>query len=125
MECQAWSLLRRYGIVFRRLLTRESGAAPWRELTRVYRRLEARGEIRGGRFVAGFTGEKYALPDAFTALGAVTSRALIIGLGYTLIWEGVLAGLLEGTKFLSVRQAMLGVSSDSTALSKLAVPLPI
>ena len=48
---QAWALLRRYGVVFRRLLTRETNAAPWRELARVYRRLEARGEIRGGRFV--------------------------------------------------------------------------
>ena len=44
----------------------------------------------------------------------MTSRALIIGLGYTLIWEGVLAGLLEGTQFLSVRQAMLGVSAALT-----------
>ncbi|MEX2184017.1 MAG: ABC transporter permease subunit [Chloroflexota bacterium] len=47
----------------------------------------------------------------FTALGAITSRALILGLGYTLLWEGVLAGLLEGTRFLSVRQATLGVAS--------------
>ena len=51
VELQAWTLLRRYGVVFRRLLTRETNAAPWRELARVYRRLEARGEIRGGRFV--------------------------------------------------------------------------
>src|SRR4029077_13977428 len=47
VEVQARSLLRRYGVVFRRMLTRESAAAPWRELARVYRRLEARGEIRG------------------------------------------------------------------------------
>ncbi|MEX1173389.1 MAG: ABC transporter permease subunit [Chloroflexota bacterium] len=47
----------------------------------------------------------------FTALGAITSRALILGLGYTLLWEGVLAGLLEGTRFLSVRQATLGIAS--------------
>jgi ABC-2 type transport system permease protein len=57
-------------------------------------------------------GTAYAV--AFTALGVVTSRALIIGLGYTLIWEGVLAGLLEGTRFLSVRQATLGVASGLT-----------
>jgi len=68
VECQAWSLLRRYGIVFRRLLIRETAAAPWRELTRVYRRLEARGEIRGGRFVSGMSGEQYALPDAVPVL---------------------------------------------------------
>jgi len=71
LEHQAWSLLRRYGIVFRRLLTRETAAAPWRELTRVYRRLEARGEIRGGRFVSGMAGEQYALPDAIPALREV------------------------------------------------------
>jgi len=71
VECQAWSLLRRYGIVFRRLLIREPAAAPWRELTRVYRRLEARGEIRGGRFVSGMSGEQYALPDAVPVLREV------------------------------------------------------
>jgi ATP-dependent helicase Lhr and Lhr-like helicase len=63
IEIQARALLGRYGIVFRRVLTREVTAAPWRELTRVYRRLEARGEIRGGRFVAGMSGEQFALPD--------------------------------------------------------------
>jgi ABC-2 type transport system permease protein len=50
----------------------------------------------------------------FTALGLVTSRALIVGLGYTLVWEGVLAGILEGTRFLSVRQATLGVAAALT-----------
>ena len=64
VERQAWALLRRYGIVFRRLLARETNAATWRELTRVYRRLEARGEIRGGRFVTGMPGEQFALPEA-------------------------------------------------------------
>jgi ATP-dependent Lhr-like helicase len=57
-------LLRRYGVVFRRLLEREDGLPPWRELYYVYRRLEARGEIRGGRFVNGFSGEQFALPEA-------------------------------------------------------------
>jgi len=61
-------LLRRYGVVFRRLLTREANAPPWRELARVYRRLEARGEIRGGRFVTGVSGEQFALPDAVERL---------------------------------------------------------
>ena len=61
---QAWPLLRRYGVIFRRLLNREANAATWRELARVYRRLEARGEIRSGRFVTGMSGEQFALPDA-------------------------------------------------------------
>jgi ATP-dependent helicase Lhr and Lhr-like helicase len=64
VEMQARTFLRRYGIVFRRLLAREPNAAPWRELSHVYRRLEARGEIRGGRFVNGMSGEQFALPDA-------------------------------------------------------------
>ena len=64
VELQAWTLLRRYGVVFRRLLSRETNAATWRELARVYRRLEARGEIRSGRFVTGMSGEQFALPDA-------------------------------------------------------------
>ncbi|MDP9193219.1 MAG: DEAD/DEAH box helicase [Acidobacteriota bacterium] len=64
IETQARTLLRRYGVIFRRVLTREPNAAPWRELARVYRRLEARGEIRGGRFVRGMSGEQFALPEA-------------------------------------------------------------
>jgi ATP-dependent Lhr-like helicase len=61
----ARTLLQRYGVVFWRLLEREAPwLPPWRELLRVYRRLEGRGEIRGGRFVAGFSGEQFALPEA-------------------------------------------------------------
>jgi ATP-dependent Lhr-like helicase len=67
-EAQAWSYLRRYGVVFRRLLSRETNAVPWRDLTRAYRRLEARGEIRGGRFVSGMSGEQFALPEAVERL---------------------------------------------------------
>ncbi|MEO5700185.1 MAG: DEAD/DEAH box helicase [Casimicrobiaceae bacterium] len=63
------ALLRRYGVVFWRLLERESTWLPrWRDLLRVLRRLEARGEVRGGRFVAGISGEQFALPDAVTRL---------------------------------------------------------
>src|SRR5206468_7420774 len=71
IEQQAWALLRRYGVVFRRLLTRETNAATWRELARVFRRLEARGEIRSGRFVTGMSGEQFALPDAVERLREV------------------------------------------------------
>jgi ABC-2 type transport system permease protein len=65
-----------------------------------------------------------AYATGFTALGTVTSRALIVGLGYTLIWEGVLAGLLEGTKFLSVRQATLGIAAALTGRDVGVDPLP-
>jgi ATP-dependent Lhr-like helicase len=76
-EFVARALLRRYGVVFWRLLAREADwLPPWRDLLRVYRRLEACGEIRGGRFVAGFAGEQYALPDAIGLLREVRRRPL-------------------------------------------------
>jgi ATP-dependent helicase Lhr and Lhr-like helicase len=69
LEHLAWTLLRRYGVVCWRLLEREAAwLPPWRELLRVYQRLEARGEIRGGRFIAGLAGEQFALPDAIPVL---------------------------------------------------------
>jgi ATP-dependent Lhr-like helicase len=67
-------LLRRYGIVFRELLTRESIQLPWREVLIALRRLEDRGEIRGGRFVNGFMGEQFALPVAADSLRASRSQ---------------------------------------------------
>src|SRR5882672_8490250 len=70
----ARALLRRYGVVFRALLARESRLPTWRELAGVYRRLEARGEIRGGRFVSGFGGEQFALPDAVGRLRALRKQ---------------------------------------------------
>ena len=75
IEIQARALLQRYGIVFRRVLAREVNAAPWRDLARVYRRLEARGEIRGGRFVSGMSGEQFALPDAVSRIREVRRSA--------------------------------------------------
>jgi ATP-dependent Lhr-like helicase len=68
IEMIAHLLLRRYGVVFRRLLDREAWLPPWRELLKVYRTLEARGQIRGGRFVEGFSGEQFALPEAVATL---------------------------------------------------------
>jgi ATP-dependent Lhr-like helicase len=66
-------LLRRYGVMFRDLLANESAAPSWQELVRTYRRMEARGEIRGGRFVAGVSGEQYALPEVITNLRSVAN----------------------------------------------------
>ena len=68
IEHVAWSLLTRYGVVFKRVLERETSLPPWRDLVMVLRRLEARGEIRGGRFVAGLAGEQFASPEAVTKL---------------------------------------------------------
>ena len=68
VERRGRQLLDRYGVVFRELLVRESNMPPWRSLLALYRRLEARGEIRGGRFISGFVGEQFALPAALEAL---------------------------------------------------------
>ena len=75
VEHIAQVLLRRYGIVFRRLLEREVGLPSWRDLLYVYRRMEARGDVRGGRFVDGFSGEQFGLPEAIGLLRDVRRRA--------------------------------------------------
>ena len=71
VEEVAWALLKRYGVVFKRLLEREGLAVPWRVMLRVYHRLEARGDIRGGRFVGGISGEQFALPEAIGMLRSI------------------------------------------------------
>ena len=71
VEPVARQLLRRYGIVFRDLLGRESGSIAWRDLLVQFRRMELQGEIRGGRFVSGFVGEQFALPEAVESMRAL------------------------------------------------------
>lgn len=73
-EALAWLFLKRYGVCFRELLAREKIAPSWRELLILFRRLEARGEIRGGRFVDGFIGEQFALPYAAESLRAIKKK---------------------------------------------------
>ncbi len=94
VELAALALLRRYGVVFKRLLARESGAPAWRELLLVYRRLEARGEIRGGRFVSGMSGEQFALPEAVGQLRAIrrlesSGRLIAVGAADPLNLSGI------------------------------------
>jgi ATP-dependent Lhr-like helicase len=94
-EMQARQLLRRYGVIFRGLMARESATLPWHDLLRACRRLEARGEIRGGRFVSGFSGEQYALPEAVEALRAARrlgplERPLVISASDPLNLAGIL-----------------------------------
>jgi len=71
LEQLARLFLQRYGIVWRDLVMREALAPSWRELARIYRRMEARGELRGGRVVSGFAGEQFALPEAVDVARAV------------------------------------------------------
>ena len=117
----ARQLLARWGVVFRDLLGREPLAPPWRELLPVYRALEARGEIRGGRFVAGLSGEQYALPAAVESLRAVRRAP---GNGERVELSGadplnLVGGILPGAKVpatLATRIAYLdGVPSPGTA----------
>jgi ATP-dependent Lhr-like helicase len=68
IESACWMLLRRYGVVFRDVLQRETTIPRWRDLQGMFRRLEARGSVRGGRFVTGFGGEQFAVPDAVASL---------------------------------------------------------
>jgi ATP-dependent helicase Lhr and Lhr-like helicase len=74
LEATCWMLLRRYGVVFREVLTRETILPKWREVLIALRRLEDRGEIRGGRFVSGFLGEQFALPVAVESLRAARNQ---------------------------------------------------
>jgi ATP-dependent Lhr-like helicase len=73
-EAVAEQVLSRWGVVFRDLLARETFTVPWREVLWALRRMEARGTIRGGRFVTGFSGEQYAVPEAVDALRAVRKQ---------------------------------------------------
>jgi ATP-dependent Lhr-like helicase len=94
-EAIARQLLRRYGVVFRELLARENQIPSWRTLLLIYRRLEARGEIRGGRFISGFIGEQFALPEAVDGLRGVrrqpqTAETVIIAAADPLNLVGIL-----------------------------------
>jgi ATP-dependent Lhr-like helicase len=95
LERQARQLLQRYGVMFRDLLARESFHGSWRDLLTIYRRWEARGEIRGGRFINGFIGEQFALPEAVERLRELRRRQgdadeILIAAGDPLNFAGIL-----------------------------------
>ena len=75
MEIIARVYLKRYGVVFRKLVAGEEFAPPWRDLVRIYRRMEARGEIRGGIFMEGVYGEQFCLPEALSQLRSTRKAA--------------------------------------------------
>ena len=105
LEHIARSLLRRYGVICWRLLERESDVLPpWRELLRCYHRLEARGEIRGGRFIAGLAGEQFALPEAVGLLRQVRRRETDGGLLVVSATDplNLIGSLLPGAKVPAV-----------------------
>ncbi|HET7562345.1 MAG TPA: hypothetical protein VFJ87_08215, partial [Rhodanobacteraceae bacterium] len=110
IEHVARVLLRRWGVVFWQLLEREAAwLPPWRELRRVYQRLEARGEIRGGRFVEGISGEQFALPEAVATLRTLRKRELD---GTLVCISGadplnLVGGVLAGTKVPSLASSRI------------------
>jgi ATP-dependent Lhr-like helicase len=93
-EMAARQLLRRTGVVFRRTIMREKLPVNWSSLTRIYRRMELRGEIRGGRFVGGFSGEQFALPDAVELLRHLRRKgprqSITVGAADPLNFQGIL-----------------------------------
>jgi ATP-dependent Lhr-like helicase len=108
VEAFARILLRRYGIVFRRLLEREALGVSWYELGRVYRRLEARGEIRGGHFVQGASGEQFALPEAIGLLRSIrkaepSGEWIVINAADPLNLQGILTPGLRVTSITANR----------------------
>lgn len=127
LEMVAMTLLRRYGVVFWRLLEREADWLPnWRELLRTFHRLEARGEIRGGRFVSGLAGEQFALPEAIPVLREVRKRPLDTSLVMISASDPLnLAGtLLPGTKVPAVSGNRL-VLRDGLPVAALLAGKPV
>jgi ATP-dependent Lhr-like helicase len=127
-EAVCWMLLERYGVVFRDLLVRESNLPKWRDLQLAFRRLEARGEIRGGKFVDGFLGEQFALPVAVESLRAArklppTGEAVTISAADPLNLVGVIVPgeripAISG-RYVSYRDGV-AVEAESLQQSKVA-----
>jgi ATP-dependent helicase Lhr and Lhr-like helicase len=110
VEKWADQLLSRWGVLMRDLLAREAGAPPWRDLLPVLRRMEARGQIRGGRFVSGFTGEQFARPEALDSMRALRRAGDTVELA-----EVVSADPLNLT----------GIILPGARVSRLSTPIPV
>ena len=128
VEATCWMLLKRYGIVFRDLLARETNLPKWRELQMAFRRLEDRGEIRGGRFVDGFLGEQFALPVAVESLRATrkmlkTGETIVLSAADPLNLVGI---LVPGERVPAISGKTVAFSDGvvlQTAVSRDAEPL--
>jgi len=132
LESAAKMLLARYGVLFRDLLTRESNAPKWRDLLNILRRLEARAEIRGGRFLSGFSGEQYALPEAVESLRAARTRDCATIIPVSAADPMNLAGIvIPGDRVPAVpgkqvlyRNGVLHFEDDSFQAEKMPAALP-
>ena len=121
VEQWAWQLLRRWGVVFRDLLEREAGTPRWWELLQVYRRLEARGEIRGGRFVTGVAGEQFALGDTVKKLRQLRDAAPDSGNSAIFRTAGIRKGFLSSGDEFAPRPAASAVGSEASDQEPLSV----
>jgi len=123
-EATCWMLLKRYGVVFREVIARETIVPRWRELLIAFRRLEDRGEVRGGRFVSGFMGEQFALPiavDSFRAMRGTESAGEIVTISAAdplnlagILLPGARVSATSG-KLVTFRDGVPIESEDSTA----------
>jgi ATP-dependent Lhr-like helicase len=129
IEATCGMLLRRYGIVFREMLTRESILPPWREVLGALRRLEDRGEVRGGRFVSDFLGEQFALPIAVESLRAMrqqpaTGETVTVSAADPLNMAGILVPgervAANSGKFVTFRDGVVAEEEPATVISGLA-----
>ncbi len=131
-ESFARQLLTRYGVLFRDLLARESNAPKWRDLLNILRRLEARGEVRGGRFLSGFSGEQFALPEAVESLRAARTRECSTVVPVSAADPMNLAGIVvPGDRVSSVpgkqalyRNGSLHLEDDSARTEKMPAVFP-
>jgi ATP-dependent helicase Lhr and Lhr-like helicase len=133
VEATCWMLLKRYGVVFRDLLARETNLPKWREVAMGFRRLEDRGEIRGGRFVDGFLGEQFALPVAIESLRATrrmaaTGQTITVSAADPLNLVGILVpgervAAISG-KFVAFRDGVATSDNDHQVLPP-AHPAPV
>jgi ATP-dependent Lhr-like helicase len=132
VEHAAFTVLRRYGVVARAVLARETLLPTWRELTEVWRRAEARGEIRGGRFVAGLSGEQYALNEAVESLRRVrrdssAAQAITISAADPLHLYGI-AGASQRVPAVAAQRVsyrggvLVAAASDGMLLGARSVP---
>jgi ATP-dependent Lhr-like helicase len=129
VEHAAFTVLKRYGVVARAVLARETLLPTWRELAEVWRRAEARGEIRGGRFVGGLSGEQYALNDAVESLRRVrrdsaSAQAVTISAADPLHLHGI-AGATQRVPAVAAQRvvyrggALIAASSEGDRVAEL------